>query len=76
MKKYDAVFVGAGHNALAAACVLVRRGWKVLVLERREVVGGAAATEEVFPGCRVSVAAQDAGLFRPESGSEFGLGSG
>ncbi len=74
MKKYDAVLVGAGHNALAAACVLARMRWKVLVLERREVVGGAAATEEVFPGCRVSVAAQDAGLFRREWGTEFGLG--
>ncbi len=75
MKKYDAVLVGAGHNALAAACVLARRGWKVLVLERRGVVGGAAATEEVFPGCRVNVAAQDAGLFRREFGDEFGLGA-
>jgi len=75
MKKYDAVLVGAGHNALAAACALARRGWKVLVLERREVVGGAAATEEIFPGCRVNVAAQDAGLFRRESGKELGLGA-
>ena len=73
MKKYDAVLVGAGHNALATACVLARRGWKVLVLERREVVGGVAATEEVFPGCRLNVAAQDAGLFRREFGDEFGL---
>ena len=75
MKKYDAVLVGAGHNALATACVLARRGWKVLVLERRGVVGGAAATEEVFPGCRVNVAAQDAGLFRREFVDEFGFGA-
>ncbi len=75
MKKYDAVLVGAGHNAPATACVLARSRWKVLVLERREVVGGAAATEEIFPGCRVNVAAQDAGLFRRESGAELGLGA-
>ena len=76
MKKYDAVLVGAGHNALATACVLARRGWKVLVLERRGVVGGVAATEEVFPGCRVNVATQDAGLFRREFGDEFGIDAG
>ena len=73
MKKYDAVLVGAGHNALATACVLARRGWTVLVLERRGILGGVAATEEVFPGCRVNVAAQDAGLFRREFGDEFGF---
>ena len=71
--QYDAVLVGAGHNALVAACVLARRKWKVLVLERRQALGGAAATEEIFAGCRVSVAAQDAGLFRRDLASELGL---
>ena len=75
MKKYDAVVVGGGHNALVTAALLGRKGWKVLVLERREVVGGVAATEEIFPGCRVNVAAQDAGLFPAQLASDLGLGS-
>ncbi len=73
MNRHDAVVVGAGHNALVAAALLARAGWSVLVLERREVVGGAAATEELFPGCRVNVAAQDAGLFHRDIASEVGL---
>ena len=75
MMKYDALLVGAGHNALVTACVLARRKWKVLALERRQAIGGAAATEEIFPGCRVNVAAQDAGLFRQDLASELGLGA-
>src|SRR5438128_2929260 len=55
--KYDAIIIGAGHNGLVAACYLARAGWKVLVLERRYLVGGACVTEEVFPGYRVSTAA-------------------
>ena len=70
---YDAVVVGAGHNALVTAALLAREGWKVLVLERRRVVGGAAATDELFPGCRVNLAAQDAGLFQREIASDLGL---
>src|SRR4051794_25559567 len=54
---YDAIVVGAGHNGLVTACYLARAGWKVLVLERRHVVGGACVTEEVFPGFQVSTAA-------------------
>ena len=73
MRTYDAVVVGAGHNALVTAALLARAGWKVLVLERREVVGGAAATDEIFPGCRVNVAAQDAGLFRRDIVTDLGL---
>ena len=48
--KYDAVIIGAGHNGLVAACYLARAGRKVLVLERRELVGGCAITEELIPG--------------------------
>ena len=64
--RYDAVIVGAGHNGLVAACYLARARWKVLVLERRPVVGGACVTEEVFPGYKVSTAAYVNSLFRPE----------
>src|SRR2546423_8593455 len=63
---YDAVIIGAGHNGLVTACYLARAGWKVLVLERRHVVGGACVTEEVFPGYKVSTAAYVNSLFRKE----------
>ena len=57
MPKYDAIIVGGGHNGLVAAAYLARGGRKVLVLERRELVGGCAVTEEIWPGYRVSTAA-------------------
>jgi phytoene dehydrogenase-like protein len=63
---YDAVIVGAGHNGLVTACYLAKAGRKVLVLERRYVVGGACVTEEVFPGFKVSTAAYVNSLFRKE----------
>ena len=52
--RYDAVIVGAGHNGLVTAGYLAGAGLTVLVLERRDVVGGACVTEELFPGFRVS----------------------
>src|SRR4051812_21097634 len=51
---YDAIVVGAGHNGLVTAGYLARAGWRVLVLERRGLVGGACVTEAVWPGYRVS----------------------
>src|SRR2546425_3738299 len=63
----DAIIIGGGHNGLVTACYLARAGWKVLVLERRYLVGGACVTEEnVFPGFKVSTAAYVNSLFRPE----------
>src|SRR6202050_6244 len=53
---WDAIIVGAGHNGLVTAAYLARAGRKVLVLESRELVGGCAVTEEVWPGYRVSTA--------------------
>jgi phytoene dehydrogenase-like protein len=63
---YDAIIIGAGHNGLVTACYLARAGWKVLVLERRYIVGGACVTEETFPGFKVSTAAYVNSLFRKE----------
>ena len=57
MPTYDAIIVGGGHNGLVAAAYLSRAGRKVLVLERRELLGGCSVTEEVWPGYRVSTAA-------------------
>ena len=65
-RPYDAIVVGAGHNGLVTACYLARAGRRVLVLERRPVVGGACVTEEVFPGYKVSTAAYVNSLFRKE----------
>jgi phytoene dehydrogenase-like protein len=55
--KYDSIIIGGGHNGLVAAAYLARSGRKVLVLERRELLGGCAVTEEIWPGYRVSTAA-------------------
>lgn len=63
---YDAIVIGGGHNGLVTACYLARAKWKVLLLERRYVVGGACVTEETFPGFKVSTAAYVNSLFRPE----------
>ncbi len=64
--KYDAIVIGAGHNGLVTACYLAKARWRVLVLERRHVVGGACVTEETFPGFKVSTAAYVNSLFRKE----------
>lgn len=71
--RYDAIVVGAGHNGLVAAGYLARAGWRVLVLERRSLVGGCCVTEEVFPGFKVSTAAYVCSLLRPEIIRDFKL---
>src|SRR6187399_3652690 len=71
--RYDAIVIGAAHNGLTAAAYLARAGKKVLVLERRHVLGGAAVTEEVFPGFRFSVCSYVVSLLRPEIIRELDL---
>jgi len=71
--RYDAVVIGAGHNGLVNAAYLARAGKKVLVLERRHVVGGAAVTEEVFPGFHFSVCSYVVSLLRPDIIRELDL---
>src|SRR5918911_280538 len=65
-QKYDCIVIGGGHNGLVNAAYLARAGRRTLVLERRHVLGGAAVTEEVFPGFRFSVASYVVSLLRPE----------
>jgi phytoene dehydrogenase-like protein len=65
-KPYDAVIIGGGHNGLVCAFYLARAGLKVRILERRDVVGGAAVTEEFHPGFRNSVASYTVSLLQPK----------
>lgn len=64
--QYDAIIIGGGHNGLTTAAYLAKAGKKVVVLERRHVLGGAAVTEEVFPGFKYSVCSYVVSLLRPE----------
>jgi phytoene dehydrogenase-like protein len=72
-RSYDAIVIGGGHNGLVTAAYLARAGRSVLVLERRHVLGGAAVTEEVFPGFRFSVCSYVVSLLRPEIIRELDL---
>ncbi|HEU4342817.1 MAG TPA: NAD(P)/FAD-dependent oxidoreductase [Candidatus Binatia bacterium] len=66
MTPYDAIVIGGGHNGLTNAAYLAKAGKKVLVLERRHVLGGAAVTEEIYPGFKYSVCSYVVSLLRPE----------
>ena len=72
-QKYDVIVIGGGHNGLVNAAYLARAGKRVLVLERRHVLGGAAVTEEVFPGFKYSVCSYVVSLLRPEIIRELDL---
>lgn len=63
---YDAVIIGGGHNGLTCAAYLARAGRKVLVLERRHILGGAAVSEQIFPGFTYTVCSYVVSLLRPE----------
>jgi phytoene dehydrogenase-like protein len=72
-QKYDVIVIGGGHNGLVNAAYLARAGKRVLVLERRHVLGGACVTEEVFPGFKFSVCSYVVSLLRPEIIRELDL---
>lgn len=71
----DVVIIGAGHNGLVAAFYLAKAGFKPLVLERRDTIGGAAITEEFAPGFRCSILAHSTGPLLPEIVREMDLAS-
>ncbi|VAW31250.1 Beta-carotene ketolase [hydrothermal vent metagenome] len=72
-QQYDAIIIGGGHNGLVAAAMLAKARKRVLVLEKRDVLGGAAATEEIWPGYRVDTGATDAGMFQDGILNELSL---
>ena len=73
MSNYDAIVIGAGHNGLVTAAYLAKAGKKVLILERRAVVGGIAVTEEIFPGFKFSTCAHLAASFAGEISADLDL---
>jgi phytoene dehydrogenase-like protein len=70
---YDVIIIGAGHNGLVSAAILAQAGLRTLVLERRELVGGACVTEEIFPGFRFSTAAYLVSLLQQKVVEELEL---
>src|ERR1700722_1505747 len=72
-ESYDVIIIGAGHNGLVTAAYLARAGRRVLVLESRELVGGCAVTEEIWPGYRVSTASYLSSLMQEKVVRELEL---
>ena len=72
-RSYDAIVVGGGHNGLTTAAYLARYGMRVLVLERRPILGGACVTEELWPGKRVSRASYVVSMLQPQVVSDLRL---
>lgn len=72
-EQYDVAVVGGGHNGLVAAAYLAKAGLRVIVLERRHIVGGASVTEEPFPGFKISTAAMVGGLLKPKIATDLEL---
>jgi phytoene dehydrogenase-like protein len=70
---YDAIIIGAGHNGLVAAAYIAKTGKKVLVLERRPIIGGIGATEEIFPGFNYATCAHLASSFSNEITTDLNL---
>ena len=72
-ESFDVVIIGAGHNGLVTAAYLARAGRRVLVLESRELVGGCAVTEEIWPGYKVSTASYLSSLMQEKVVRELEL---
>ena len=72
-RTYDAIVVGGGHNGLTTAAYLARYGMRVVVLERRPILGGACVTEELWPGKRVSRASYVVSMLQPKVVSDLRL---
>jgi phytoene dehydrogenase-like protein len=73
VESFDAIVVGGGHNGLVCAAYLAKAGKRVLVLEQRHILGGAAASDEIFPGFTFSVYSYVVSLFRPHIVRELEL---
>ena len=73
MPNYDVIIIGGGHNGLVAAGYLAKAGLKTLVLERREIVGGASITEEIHPGFRCPILAHSLGPLMPKIAGDLQL---
>lgn len=73
MAQYDAIIIGAGHNGLVCGAYLAKAGLKPLVVERRDVIGGAAVTEEFSPGFRASIFSYVMSLLHPKVMRELEL---